>query len=1322
MSPALRDNNNQQQSSAAVSDKKESKLNLNFLKKKKDDKENADKEPEAAPKVPFQTLFRYAEPFDYLLMGTGAFCACLTGLSQPVMSLVFGDIMQTLVSYPFTKDDNALRTDVVKGVVYLTIIGVVVGLSAWAQMALWIWSGERQAKKIREEYLEAVLRQDMAFFDRTQTGEITTRMTGDIVVIQEGISDKVAMVFQSLSAFLAGFIIAFAKGWRLALVLSCAFPLLGGAATLMGKSLAARKSGGADAYAEAGAIAQEVLSSLRTVTSFGGQKRELARYSEKLKRAEWMGIRGAVANGLATGVAFMIIFATYSLGFWYGGQLIPEHMTSGQVVTVFFSIIIGAFSLGLLGPSLASISAATGVAGKIFETIDRVSPINPFSTEGLKPDVCTGEVVFDNVSFHYPQRTDVPILKSFSLRVPAGKTVALVGASGSGKSTIVKLLERYYDSVSGTITVDGVNVRDLNVQWLRKQIGIVSQEPVLFDRTVRENLLIGMQEDHPESHFSKGVLDAKIENACRVANAWDFIQALPNGLDTSVGEAGGMMSGGQKQRIAIARSIMREPKVLLLDEATSALDTASERVVQAALDSAAENRTTIVIAHRLSTIRNADLIVVMGAGEIIEQGTHNELLAKNGAYANLVSAQALREAEEEQGAAAQTEKAVIASSSAKQVSAGGEFIITDFGMRKEGDSVAIELGPLSPTSPTGATNLLAAAQARREKKKAEEEEKKKAEKERLKRGLPLLRLYGMNGGEWWLLLLGSIMSAGNGIVFPMFSLIFSEIINVFGNPNDGERNDGIRFWSIMFVIISCGSFVVNAVSIICFGTAGERLTRKLREKSFEALLRQEIAYFDDEKHSTGIITGQLSEDAFQVQGLVGQSMATIVQLSASIAAGLILAFTNGWQLTLVVLGTMPLMGAAGQLQMSMMTGFGSKTKEAYEDASNIANEAIDQIRTVMTLTKEKMFLDIYKANIKEPHAIAIKGGLVAAVGFALGQGIIFLTYALAFYAGSQFTIMGIMDAPSVLKVMFAVIFTAISLGQASALAPNYVKAKLAALSIFDLLDRTSRINPASGEGVVMAASDVQGIAEVKDGVFNYPARPDVPVLQGMSIKALPGQTVALVGPSGCGKSTMIGILERWYDLHNGEAHFDNQNLKNWNLANLRSHIALVGQEPVLFNYSIRENIAYGAINGIASEEEIETAARKANIHDFVKSLPEGYNTVVGSKGGQLSGGQKQRVAIARALIREPKLLLLDEATSALDSESEKVVQAALDVAAEGRTTIVIAHRLSTIQNADHIIVAKGGRVIEQGTYDNLLKANGQFAELVAAQSLAKQDA
>ncbi|KAJ3317373.1 ATP-binding cassette, sub-B (MDR TAP), member 4 [Blyttiomyces sp. JEL0837] len=827
-----------------------------------------------------------------------------------------------------------------------------------------------------------------------------------------------------------------------------------------------------------------------------------------------------------------------------------------------------------------------------------------------------------------------------------------------------------------------------------------------------------MKEEVSKLGLSKAELEAKIEKACRIANAWDFIQALPQGVETSVGEAGGMMSGGQKQRIAIARAIMRDPSILLLDEATSALDTQSERVVQEALDNAAKNRTTIVIAHRLSTIKNADLIVVMSEGVIVEKGTHNELLELNAAYASLVRAQALKESEkhtteEEQAAEEAHQSEEHIDSKDPYVSGNRKSVISL--TRKEGDAIAVTIGDAHTKETT--TYGQESARERIAKKRAEKEKAKAEEQLIKKRKLPWARLFGLSQPEYPIIALGVLGSAATGILFPMFSLIFSSIIAVFGETDISKERDGVRFWAIMFVLLAIGAFIANFLSIAGIGTAGEKLTRRLREATFEALLRQEIGFFDEDKHSTGALTGHLAEDAAQVQGLVGRSMGSIVQAVATMGTGLILAFVHGWQLTLIVLCSVPFIGIAGAMQISALTGFGSKTKEAYEDASIVANEVIDQIRTVMTLTKESMFLDAYKANIVEPHRIAVKGAFVAAIGFGIAQGFIFFAYALAFYAGSRLILNNTMSAPDVLTVMFAVIFTAVSAGQASSFAPNYVKAKLATFNIFDILDRNSRINYTDVSGDVI--EKVEGKAEVVDGVFRYPSRPDVPVLQGMSIKALPGQTVALVGPSGCGKSTVIAIMERWYDLHDGSASVDNLDVKKWRLADLRMATALVGQEPVLFNVSIRENIMYGAPNGIASQEEIEAAARKANIHDFVNGLPEGYNTIVGSKGGQLSGGQKQRVAIARALIRNPKILLLDEATSALDSESEKVVQQALDAAAKGRTTIVIAHRLSTIQTADHIIVVNAGKVIEQGKYSELVNAGGQFAKLVAAQSLAK---
>ncbi|KAJ3409717.1 ATP-binding cassette, sub-B (MDR TAP), member 4 [Chytridiales sp. JEL 0842] len=1311
----------------AAEDKKDSPVHLTApsedlpRKSASTDPQPTDKDAKPAEdgkKLSFFMLLRYATTFDKMLMIIGALGGMVSGASQPVMSLVFGDVMNALILYPypnsgFTTDqaNEYLNSEVRRGVIYLVVIGAVTCIAGYLQMSFWMWAGENQAKRLREKYLESVLRQDIGWFDKTQTGEVTTRLTADIITIQEGISDKVAICFQAGTAFITGFIIAFVKGWRLALVLCAVFPILGGASALMAKSLKARTSQGSDNYANAGAIAQEVFSSIRTVVAFGGQGREILRYFEHLKLAEKQGIRAAMINGATVGFVFMVIFSTYALGFWFGGTLINRgQMNPGEVINVFFAIIIGAFSLGNMAPSLSAIGSALGAAAKIFETIDRVSPIDALSEEGKKLDKVTGRVEFKNIDFHYPQRPDVPILKNFSLTVEAGSTVALVGASGSGKSTIVKLLERFYDTINGQVLVDGVDVKELNVKYLRTQIGIVSQEPVLFDQTVRENILNGLPGG--VGSYTKEQLDQMVEKACKTANAWEFISALPKGLDTPVGEAGGMMSGGQKQRISIARAVIRSPTILLLDEATSALDTESERVVQKALDNAAKDRTTIVIAHRLSTIKNADLIVVMSEGEIVEQGTHNELLEKKAAYFKLVEAQQLQESgDAEKAAEANVEIATLnAGASVINKQSNSALVLTV----EDGTDIAAKAADGDAEFHSKGA-VLNDAKARAAKKKEEEAKKKAEEAAILKRKFPWARLLKLNAPEYWMFAVGGLGSTGTGVLFPLFSLIFSSIITVFGIPDVDKRTKEINFWALMFFLLALGSLVANFISITFFGAASERLTRRLRGMCFETILRQEIAFFDEDKSNTGVLCARLAEDAALVQGMTGRNMATILQTFVTMIAGLVIAFVNGWVLTLIILATVPFMGLAGAMQLRALTGFGSKTKELYDDACIIANEGIDQIRTVATLTKEKKFLDAYIANTEEPHRFAVKGALVSAIGFGFSQGVIFFAYGLAFYAGSQLVIAGRSSVEAVLKVMFAVIFTAVSVGQASSFAPNYVKAKLATFSIMDLLDRHSRIDPTSVEGKEL--EKVGGKAVITNGEFKYPSRPDVPVLNGLSIKASPGQTVALVGPSGCGKSTTIAIMERWYDLDAGQASLDDVEIRDWKVSNLRSHMALVGQEPVLFNVSIRENIMYGSLTGTASQEEIEAAARMANIHDFVTSLPEGYNTVAGSKA--LSGGQKQRIAIARALIRNPKLLLLDEATSALDSTSEKVVQAALDAAAKGRTTLVIAHRLSTIQTADHIVVVNKGQVVEQGTYQELVKAGGQFAMLVAAQSLGK---
>jgi ABC-type multidrug transport system fused ATPase/permease subunit len=403
-------------------------------------------------------------------------------------------------------------------------------------------AGENITKRIRDLYVEALLRQEIGWFDAKDTGELTTRMASDIPLIQEGVSDKVGLMLQFTSTFISGFVIGYVKGWRMALVLTCAVPLLASMAFMMSKIGAASTSQSSGAYAEAGIVANQVLSSMRTVSAFGGEKRDIERYNKFLDIAEKSEIKKALARGTGIACFQSVIFLVYALAFYYGNLLVTWKIAGqAEVLNVFFAVLIGAFSLGNASPHIASVSAAVGAAEEIIRTIDRKSLIDSSSALGEKPANVKGDIIFRNVNFHYPTRPDVTVLKSFNLDVKAGQSVALVGSSGSGKSTIVKLLERFYDPIEGDILFDGHDLKSLNVHWLRQSIGMVSQEPVLFNCSIRENILYGLPQKG--KNLSLDECNSQIERACKQANAWEFIEKLPKGLDTTVGESGSMLSG-----------------------------------------------------------------------------------------------------------------------------------------------------------------------------------------------------------------------------------------------------------------------------------------------------------------------------------------------------------------------------------------------------------------------------------------------------------------------------------------------------------------------------------------------------------------------------------------------------------------------------------------------------------------------------------------------------------------------------------------------------------------------------------------------------------
>ncbi|KAJ3533044.1 hypothetical protein NM208_g8157 [Fusarium decemcellulare] len=1001
------------------------------------------------------------------------------------------------------------------------------------------------------------------------------------------------------------------------------------------------------------------------------------RYDEYLKEAHHHGNKKSLVFGLLSGITYFCIYCSNALAFWQGFRMYKsgEIDSVGTVLTVVLSVLMATISVALIYPQIPSIANAAAAASELFKIFDKPSLLDPLSEEGKKPETCHGHIELENVSFSYPSRPTAKVLQNLSLTLPAGKTTAIVGASGSGKSTMIGLLERWYNPTSGRLLIDGTDITQLNVKWLRTEIALVQQEPVLFRGTVFQNVAKGFSES--QKALSEAEQRELVQEACKASFAHDFISQLEQGYDTYLSERGGTLSGGQKQRVAIARSVVSNPKILLLDEATSALDPTAERVVQKALSRVSENRTTVVIAHRLSTVREADNIAVISEGQVAEQGTHEELVALNSYYARLIKAQDLATSED------------------------------------PSSTGAVKEGPSEEDSHQESLEMVRTV-ATEKALESQDDDNRRRDKSLISSLIIILREQKALLPLILIAVIGCIAAAAT---WPGQAILFAKLITVFSSldPSTSKAN----LYSLMFFVLALGNFISYFIVGYIANHLSQNLTHQYRLELFKHIVNKDIEFFDRTENSSGALASVLSSVPTSLQELLSINIFVILIMIVNLGASSCLALGYGWKLSLVMIfaGLPPLL-ASGFLKVRLETKLNDDNEVRFRESASLASEAVSSLRTVAALTAEADFLREYSEDLGNIVRRSIKSMSISMIPYAFSQAIDFLVMALGFWYGSRLMANGEYSTEQFFLVFMGILFAGQAGAQMFAGSGSLTRAKGAANYLLQMREETSVVRETDENRD--KGPDFSQPLSINDVRFNYKNRA-TKVLRGLSMNINPSQFVAFVGPSGCGKSTLISLLERYYDPTSGEIRVGGQNIKGLSPRLYRTQMSMVQQEPVLYEGTVRENIMMGLENpdSDSSEELVKEAARQANVLDFVSSLPEGFNTLCGTRGASFSGGQRQRIAIARALIRKPKLLLLDEATSALDTQSEQLVQEALEQTRKesGCSVVAVAHRLSTIRNADVIFVLVGGKIVETGTHEELQALGGVYADMCLSQSL-----